>query len=147
MRENGFDKVEVIAEMHKETSGHLYAGFDPELFKTGLYNPRRPPTPEEFTLDMTVEVESLWLELFLLQPLLQQLLPRQLLAQSPQQPCSISRMTTNTSKIKRGAQQPTVDAYLHVDCMRIPKRGRTYYLQADIEMNHETTTPQVAARQ
>ena len=34
MREKGFDRIEVIIEMHEETLRRLYAGFDPER----LYN-------------------------------------------------------------------------------------------------------------
>ena len=76
MRGNGFDRIEVTAEMYEETLRRLHTGFDLEHFNTGLY-PRRPPSPEEFiTLDVTVEVASLRLELLLLQPLLPQLLPR-----------------------------------------------------------------------
>ena len=70
MRENGFDRIEVVAEMLEETLRRLDAGFDPEPFNTRLYNPRRPPTPEQFTLNMTVEVESLTLERLLSQSLL-----------------------------------------------------------------------------
>ena len=69
MRKNGFDRIEVIAEMHEETLRRLLAGFDPEPLCARLYRPRRPPTPEELTLDMTVEVESLRLEHLLSQPL------------------------------------------------------------------------------
>ena len=43
VRENGFDRVEVIAEMHEEISRSLHSGFDPEPFYTGLYNPRWSP--------------------------------------------------------------------------------------------------------
>ena len=39
MRENGFDRIEVIAEMHEETLRYMLAGFDPEPLDTGLYNP------------------------------------------------------------------------------------------------------------
>ena len=70
MRENGFNRIKVKADMHEEALRCLHAGFDLQLFYTEMYNPRRPPTPEEFTLGMTVEVESLRLELLLLQPLL-----------------------------------------------------------------------------
>ena len=48
-------------------------------------------------------------------------------------------MTTDTGKMKFGAQQTTVDGSLHVDYMRIPKRGVTFYFQADVGMNPETT--------
>ena len=63
MSENGFDRIEVKAEMHEEILRRLLSGF------TRLYNPRRPPTSEEFTLDMKIELESLRLEVLLSQPL------------------------------------------------------------------------------
>ena len=62
-------KIEIIAGMHEETLRRLRAGFDSEHFYTGSYNPRRPPTPEEFTLDLKVEVESLRMELLFSQQL------------------------------------------------------------------------------
>ena len=55
--------------MHEQILRRLHTGFDLEPLYTGLYNPRRPPTPEQFTLDMNVEVESLRLEVLLSQPL------------------------------------------------------------------------------
>ena len=56
--------------MHAETLRRVHAGFDTEPFRAGLYNPRRPGTPEEFTLNMEVEVGSMKLELLFSQPLL-----------------------------------------------------------------------------
>ena len=53
--------------MHKQTSRRLHAGFDSEPLHTGLYNPRRGPTPEEFTADKNVEVGSLRLDFLLVQ--------------------------------------------------------------------------------
>ena len=69
MRENGFDRIEVKAEMHEETLRRLLAGFDPKPCYSGLHNPRRPSTHEEFTLDMKIEEVSSRLEVPLLQPL------------------------------------------------------------------------------
>ena len=76
MRENGFDRIEIIAKRREETLRLLRAGVDPESVYTGLYDARRPPTSKEFTLGMKVEVESLRLEFLLLQALLAQLLPQ-----------------------------------------------------------------------
>ena len=45
-REGGFDRIEITAQRHEDTLRRLHAGFDLELFYTGLYYPRRPPTPE-----------------------------------------------------------------------------------------------------
>ena len=39
MRENGFDRIEVIDDRHKETLIRMHAGFDPEPIYTGLYSP------------------------------------------------------------------------------------------------------------
>ena len=62
MREIGFDRIETIAEMHEEALRRLHADFDPGPVYTRLYNARRPPTPEEFTLGMKVEVKRLRME-------------------------------------------------------------------------------------
>ena len=67
MREKGFDRIEVIIEMHEETLRRLYAGFDPELLCNGLYSPRRQPTLDELALDMEFEVENLKLKVLLSQ--------------------------------------------------------------------------------
>ena len=84
----GFDRIAIIAERHEENLRRLHAG--------------------TFYADYTTfEVERLRLKRLLSQPLPPQLLPRQ----SPQQPRSGSRMTTDTGKMERGAQQPTVDDF------------------------------------
>ena len=64
-REDGFDRIEIIAKMHGQ---RLHAGFDSELFCIRLYNPRWPHTPEEYTLEMSVDVERLRLEIIFSQP-------------------------------------------------------------------------------
>ena len=75
--------------------GRLYAGNNPEPFRIGVhYDTLWPPTPEEFTIGMKIKVDRLKLELLLSQP--------SPLAQPSQQPCSVSRMTTDTSKMERG---------------------------------------------
>ena len=69
MRENGFDRIKVFAEMHEETLRRLPVGLHLKPFYTGLYNPRRPPTPDQYTVNMKLEVETLRLEILLSQPL------------------------------------------------------------------------------
>ena len=54
-REAGFDPIEIIAEMNAQ---RLHAGFDLEPLYNGLYNPRWPHSPEDFTLKMSVDVEK-----------------------------------------------------------------------------------------
>ena len=56
--------------MREDILRRLHAGFDSGRFYTRLYNLRRPPTPENITLGMNVEVESLRLEVLLLRPTL-----------------------------------------------------------------------------
>ena len=93
-REIGLDRIETIAEMHEETLRRLPADFDPEPVYAGFYSARRPHTPEEFTLDMKVEVKGLSMGLLLSEPPPPEYdLPprvRRLLMQSPSDipPCS-----------------------------------------------------------
>ena len=64
-REAGFGRIEITAEIDAR---HLRAGFDLEPFYTKLYTPRWPHTPEEYTLEMRVDVERLRMEILLSQP-------------------------------------------------------------------------------
>lgn len=61
-----FDRIEVTAEMYEETLRRLRAKLP---FHSGLYNSRHLPAPEEYTLGMKIEVDSLTLEALLSQPL------------------------------------------------------------------------------
>ena len=62
-REGGFDRIEIKAEIHAQTLRRLYAGFDSESLYTGLYDPRWWHNPEEYALEINVEVERLRLEI------------------------------------------------------------------------------------
>ena len=64
-REAGFDLIESKAEMDAQ---RFRTGFKSELFYIKLYNPRWPHTPEEYALEMGVDVERLRMELVLSQP-------------------------------------------------------------------------------
>ena len=57
-----------MAKRHEETLRCMHASFGLEPFYTGLYNARRPPTPEAFAMGLKVEVERLRLELLLSEP-------------------------------------------------------------------------------
>ena len=126
MIENGFDIIEVIIKMHEETLRRLYAGFDPKCFYTGLYNPRRSLTLKEFTKDMNVEVGSLRLEV-----------PT---VQLPPPPHTDYAGQEETFLFQAG-----VNGFLHADF--IPEQEVTISFQADVGVNPEITTAQVAARQ
>ena len=43
--------------------------------------------------------------------------------------------------------QAGVNGFLHIDCMRIPKKKGTSYFQADVGVNPEARTPQIVTRQ
>ena len=136
-REGGFDRIETIAEMHAESLKCMHAGFDPEPYYTGLYSPRRAPTPEEFSLDLKVEVESLRIEVLLLQPLppsQYDLPPRR----SPATSTGLDEPGESHPEMQQTEQEETfpfqagVDGFLHVDCMGIPEQGETLSIQADV---------------
>ena len=67
-REGGFDRIEIIVEIHEHTLRRLHAGFDLEPLYTGLYNSRWPPISKEFTPEMPSEAERLKMEILLPQP-------------------------------------------------------------------------------
>ena len=68
-REDGFDRIEVMAVRHRRTLGSLYAGDDQKPFQIGVhYHTRRSPTRQEFAVGMKAVVNRLRLELLLSQP-------------------------------------------------------------------------------
>ena len=64
-REAGFDRIAIIAEMREQ---HFLVGFGSVPFYSKLYNPRWPHTPEEYTLEMRVDVERLRMDVVLSPP-------------------------------------------------------------------------------
>ena len=59
-REAGFDRIEITAEIDKQ---RLRTGFDSQHFYSKLYNTvRGGQTPDEYTLEMRVDVERLKME-------------------------------------------------------------------------------------
>ena len=58
-RYTDFDRIDIITERHEKTLRRLYAGFDPDSFHIGLRYTQRPPTPEEFTVDMKANMKRL----------------------------------------------------------------------------------------
>ena len=117
--------------MHEKTLRHLYACFDLERFNIGLYNPRRPPTPEEFPLNLKVKVESLKIDLLLSQPL-----PPPQYGQPPRRSPAAGTGTEKPGEphpeiqqMGRGGTMPLqagVDVALHVDFTRIPEQGENF---------------------
>ena len=127
MRENGFDRIKVIVEMHDDTLRRLHAGLDLEPFNTVLYNPRQPPTSEKITLDIKIEIESLRLEDLLSKPLpptQYDLSPRR----SPSAGTGLNEPGVPHPEMQQMEQEGTfpfqagADGFLYVDCMRTPEQ-------------------------
>ena len=67
-REFGFDRIETVAEMDINRSRTSTSPVPDPFFYSIMLNPRRPHTPDEFTLEMRVDVERRRLDITLSQP-------------------------------------------------------------------------------
>ena len=139
-REDGFDRIEIIAEMDAR---RFRTGFDLELFYTKIYNPRWLRTPAEYMLKMSVEAERLRMEIVLLQnkpPPQCNSLPRRLLVvgtglNGPRAPHAKSQSTEREGIF---FPQASVDFFLLV-CTS-PEQGTITLLQADAKVDDDETT-------
>ena len=147
-RKAGFDRIEIIVEMHEHTLRRLHTVFYSEPLYTGLYNPRWPPTAEEFTADMNDKVGDLRLEIPLVQlppPPQNDLSPRRSPAAGTEldEPEVSHTVTQQTEQERTFPFQAGTDGFLHVSC--IPVQERTISFQAEVGVNPEITTVQVTA--
>ena len=67
-REFCFDRIETAAEMDEKRSRASTSPVPDPFFYRNMINPRRPHTPDEFTLEMIVDVEGFRMEIILSQP-------------------------------------------------------------------------------
>ena len=67
-REFGFDRIERAAEMDEKRSRTSTSPVLNPFFYRNIVIPKHPHTPDEFTLEMKVDVEGLRMEIILLQP-------------------------------------------------------------------------------
>ena len=67
-REFGFNRIETAAEMNEKRSRTSTSPVSDPFFYLNMVIPRRPHTPDEFTLEMKVDVEGLRMEIILSQP-------------------------------------------------------------------------------
>ena len=67
-REFGFDRIETAAEMDEKRSCISTSPVPNPFFYRNMVIPRHPHTPDEFTLELKVDVEGLWMEIILSQP-------------------------------------------------------------------------------
>ena len=66
-REFGFDHIETAAEMDEKRSRTRTSHVPNPFFYRNMIIPRHPHTPDEFSLEMKVDVESLRMEIILSQ--------------------------------------------------------------------------------
>ena len=66
-REFGFNRIETVAEMDEKRSRTSTSPVPDPSFYRNMVIPRRPHTPNEFTLEMKVNVEGLQMEIILSQ--------------------------------------------------------------------------------
>ena len=67
-REFGFERIETAAEMDEKRSRISTSPVPNPFFYRNMVIPEHPHTPEEFTLQMKVDVEGLRMEIILSQP-------------------------------------------------------------------------------
>ena len=67
-REFGFDRIGTAAEMDKKRSRTSTSPVADPFFYRNMVIPRRPHTPDEFSLEMEMDVEGLRIEIILSQP-------------------------------------------------------------------------------
>ena len=67
-REFGFDRIETAAEMDEKRSRTSTSPVQNPFFCRNMVNPSHPHTPDEFTLEMKMDVEGLRMEIVLSQP-------------------------------------------------------------------------------
>ena len=102
-RTNDFHTSEALAERQHRTQGYMCSVDYPKHHQIDIYfNPRRSSPPHEYIESMWAEVNVLKQEIFLSQPPSQyDVPPRRSSARfarsPPQQPCSVSGMTTDMS--------------------------------------------------
>ena len=67
-REFGFDRIETAAEMDEKRSRTSTSPAPNPFFYQNMVIPRHPHTPDEFTLEIKVDVEGLRMEVIPSQP-------------------------------------------------------------------------------
>ena len=162
-REFGFDRNETAAEMDEKR--FRSSTVSEPFFYRSMFNPRRPHTPDEFTLDIKVDVERLRMEIIISQPTLPKRdpLPRRSAvdtgSEEPGTPRrspaigtgsdepGVLRFETPTEKEEILPLETSMDGALNLNCTS-PEQ-ECILLQPDVGMddNNETTTQQAAARE
>ena len=165
-REVGSDRIETTDKMDEKRFRTSLVS-EPFFYRNMFY-PRRPYTPDEFTLEMRVDVERLRMEIILSQPA-----PRPQCDLSPRRLPAVDTGSKETGTLRRspaigtGSDEPgvsqtestekeemfpletSVDGILRFNCTSPDQQDTIILLQPDVGMddNNETTTQQAAARE
>ena len=162
--EFGFDRIETDIEMDEKRSRTSTSPVPDPFFYRNMVIPRHPHTPDEFTLEMKVDVEGLRMETILSQPASSQcdLSPRRAAVdtgseepgESRRSPAigtgsgpRVSQFETSTEKEGLFPVETSINVFLNSNFTSTEEEY--VLLQPDIGMddNNETTTQQAAARE
>ena len=165
-REFGFDRIEMATEMDEKCFRTSLVS-EP-FFYNIMFNPRRPNTPDEFTLEMRIDVERLRMEITLSQPAPRPQCdpsPRQLLAvdtgsEEPGTPRRLPAIGTGSDKPGVSRTQTTereeifpletsVDGIFRFNCTSPDQEDTIILLQPDgrMDASNKTTTQQATAHE
>ena len=161
-QEFGFDRIETATEMDEKRSRTSTSPVPDLFFYRNMIIPRRPHTPDEFTLEMKVDVEGLRMEIILSQPASSQCdrssrraavdteseehgEPRRLPAIGTGSGPGVSQAEIQMEEGELSPLETSMDEFLHLNCTSTEPEY-ILLLQQDIGMNdnNETTSQQTA---
>ena len=154
-REFGFDRIETAAEMDEKRSRISTSPVSDPFFYRNMVIPRRPHSPDEFTLEMKVDVEGLRLEIILTQPASSQCDPsprRAAVDTGSEEPGTPPRSPTigpgsEESGASRAPFKSSIDGFLNLNFM-ITEQECVLLHQPDVGVDDDketTATSQQAA--
>ena len=159
-REFGFDRIETAAEVNEKRFRTSLVS-DP-FFYRNMSNPRRPHTPDEFTLEMKVDVKRLRMEIILSQPAPPQcdLLPRRAAVDTgSEEPGTLRRSpaidtgsdepgvsrTESTEKEEIIPLETSMDGFLHFNFTSPEQECIMFQSDVGVDNNDESTASKVQA--
>ena len=173
-REFGYDRIETAAEMDEKRSRTSTSPVPNPLFCRNMVIPSHPHTPDEFTLQMKVDVEGLRMEIILSQPPSSECdpSPRRAAVDTgseepgtpPQSPAISTGSGPEASRVETQIEEEifsfeaSTDGFLHSNCtsldpeyILIQSREEYILLQVQPEVgtddSNNATTSQAAARE
>ena len=142
-RDFGFDYVGMAAEMDTRCSR---SNIDSETFcYRNMFNPRRPHTPDEFALEMKVDVEGIRMEIIISQPTPPQCdpLPRRAAIGTGSEEPGVSR--TELTVEDSFPLEISMDVILHLNCKSPEQEYILLQPDVDVDDNDKATASKVQA--